>query len=768
MTIPDPRADRRHLWLAAAAFFASGAAALVYQVSWQRILALHSGVGIYSIAMIVGAFMAGLGGGSHLGGMLTTKVGPHRALLAFVGLELGIAGFGVVSCFLYYDLLYLRAAWLYAVPWRAGVIHFLSLLLPTTLMGMSLPFLVRGMVTDARGAGRTIGLLYGINVLGASVGALVTPWVLVRLLGVRGAVLGAVACNLAAAAIAAILSLARRTVADSGAPQPPASVETPGVEAAGSRPLALWAALYATSGFAALSLEMLWFRVLDVAVKSTPFTFGTVLHIYLLGSAVGSMAGALLVSRLRRPLAAFLLCQATLLAYSGAALALVVRAPAHTPLLRWLVAYWGQTDPFALGASWDAGPLLGLYLAFPLALYGPPTVLMGLSFPILQRAVHDDPRTSGRKVGLLQAANIAGCVVGSLLVGLVLLSWLGTAGSMRLLMVLGLALAGLGIWACGARSSFVAAAIALLALVVGFPREDRVWERLHGAGPATALVGEDATGVAAILEETPRLFRVYVNGKSHSWLPYGGVHTRLGAMPAVIHPAPVDVAIIGLGSGDTAWAVACRPETRTLTVFEISGPQPRLLERLARVPTEDPALLGSLRSLLGDPRLRLRVADGRNAIEQEDASYDIIQADALRPDMAFSGNLYSVEFFSRMARRLKPRGLMCTWAPTPRVKASFLEAFPHVVEIDYGQVVIGSREPIPLQRVQWRRRLESPEVAAYLGGPEITSRVLEHLQTANAARRDDSSSPSMFNRDLFPRDEFLSPSRNSPLLGLLW
>jgi predicted membrane-bound spermidine synthase len=393
---------------------------------------------------------------------------------------------------------------------------------------------------------------------------------------------------------------------------------------------------------------------------------------------------------------------------------------------------------------------------------------MGLSFPILQRAVHDDPRTSGRKVGLLQAANIAGCVAGSLLVGLVLLSWLGTAGSMRLLMALGVALVGLGIWVHGARPSFVATAAALLALVFVFPRGERVWERLHGAAPDQAFVGEDATGVAVILKETPRQFRVYVNGKNHSWLPYGGVHTRLGAMPAVIHPAPVDVAIIGLGSGDTAWAAACRPETRGLTVFEISGPQPHLLERLARAPTADPALLDSLRSLLGDPRLRLRIADGRNAIEQEGARYDIIQADALWPDVAFSGNVYSVEFFSQMARSLKPRGLMCTWAPTPRVRASFLEAFPHVVEFDGGEAVIGSREPIPLQRVQWRRRLESPEVAAYLGGPEITSRILEHLQTAKAARKVDSLPPSMLNLDLFPRDEFLSPSRSSPFLGLFW
>ncbi len=152
------------LALVTAAFFVSGAAGLVYQVAWQRILALHSGVGIYSIAMIVAAFMAGLGIGSHLGGRLSTRTTtPGGALALFGALEAAIGVFGALSAWIYYDLLYLRAGWLYAPAWRAGVLHFLGLLLPTTLMGMTLPFLVRAMVRDVGTAGRTIGSLYGVN-----------------------------------------------------------------------------------------------------------------------------------------------------------------------------------------------------------------------------------------------------------------------------------------------------------------------------------------------------------------------------------------------------------------------------------------------------------------------------------------------------------------------------------------------------------------------------------------------------------------------------
>src|SRR5947209_19351229 len=107
----SPARDPR-LLLVTLCFFLSGAAALVYQVAWQRILALQSGVGLYSVAMIVAAFMAGLGVGSHLGGVLSLRVDPRGALRLFVLVELGVGAFGAASTLLYYDLLYLRAYWL--------------------------------------------------------------------------------------------------------------------------------------------------------------------------------------------------------------------------------------------------------------------------------------------------------------------------------------------------------------------------------------------------------------------------------------------------------------------------------------------------------------------------------------------------------------------------------------------------------------------------------------------------------------------------------
>ncbi len=736
------RADTSRVVPAGLLFFLSGASALVYQVAWQRILALHSGVGLYSIAMIVAAFMAGLGLGSQLGGRASALVQPERALRLFAALELGIALFGAASPFFYYDWLYPLASRLPSPSWQGGVLHLVALLPPTTLMGMSLPFLVRATVRDAASAGRTVGYLYGTNMLGAAVGAFLTPWLLIPRAGISGAVYAAAAGNLVVS-LGALASLARArgasalTSEDAGGVPPPA--------AAARHPFALWLGLYTLSGFVALSLEVVWFRLVDVAAKSTAFTFGTVLAIYLLGSALGCLLAVALIERFERPLKVFLACQCAILLLASLAVIVLARLPPDTPFYDWFFAYWGAYKFFPFGRSLDFAHVTRLYLALPLFLFALPTMLMGFSFPALQRAVHDEARTSGRKVGALQAANIVGCVAGSLLVGLVSLQVLGTAWTLRLLPMPGLAFAAVGWRYCG--RGFGVAALALLAAALALPDGGALWRRLHGvpADDRLALFEEDATGVVAAIPEPSGRWRLHVNGKGNSWFPYGGVHTVLGALPAVIHPAPRAIGIIGLGSGDTVWAAACRTQTESVTVFEISSPQPRLLRRLfERRP------FGGLSELLHDRRIAVRLNDGRHALAAEEARYDLLEADALWPEAAYSGNLYSLEFFTACARRLREGGIMCTWAPTPRVYATFARVFPHLLEAGGGKVLVGSREPLTLEIAAWKARLAAAE--AYLG-PARTRTVEGWLDGCAPSVTVPKAAP---NRDLFPRDEFAS------------
>src|SRR4029453_15162888 len=153
----------RRAAIAGVLFFLSGSAALVYQVVWQRILALQSGVGIHSIAIIVAAFMVGLGLGSHAGGLVSERRTARGALVAFALVEIAVGVFGAASGPLFYDLLSLRHSGLFHPSSRAAVVQFACLTPPTFLMGMSLPLLGRGIVSDVRQAPRTIGYLYALN-----------------------------------------------------------------------------------------------------------------------------------------------------------------------------------------------------------------------------------------------------------------------------------------------------------------------------------------------------------------------------------------------------------------------------------------------------------------------------------------------------------------------------------------------------------------------------------------------------------------------------
>ncbi len=730
-------------------FCISGISALIYQVAWQRILAFHSGAGVYSVALIVAAFMAGLGLGSYLGGRLSSRFTPSRALRVFALLELGVGLFALLSCDLYYDFLYIRWLEFYRSAWTAGILHFTALLFPTAMMGMSLPFLVQAAVREPTTASRTIGALYGINVIGAGIGALMAPWILIHRYGIEGAIQFGAAGNLIAGLSVFALGLfGSRTASFEPRVEPDARVLA-SAEPAGQRPFALWMVLYGLSGFCALALEILWFRVVDVAVKSTAFTFGTVLSVYLFGLAAGSLIGGRLTAQLERPLRAFLMCQCALLAYAGASLLALVMLPADWPILDQFVAYWARYEGFPLGEPGNWETALALYLVFPVFLYGPPTFLMGLSFAVLQRAVHDDRGTSGRKVGLLQASNIAGNVAGSLAVGLLLLNVLGTSGSFRVLLAFGVVFAGIGTVYYGAFSRFGIVGALLLLLVFAIPDSDALWLRLHGLTNGSALFEEDATAVTAVVPNDDRQ-RISVNGKGHSLLPYGGIHANLGAVPAALHPSPRDVAIIGLGSGETAWAAGFREEIRQVTVFEIARPERRLLERLAvRTPIPE------LQRLLDDPRLRIVDADGRNAFLHSDARYDIIEADALRPESAYAGNIYSVEFFRLAADRLNKGGLMCTWMPTTRVHRSFLDVFPHVVAFD-GDILIGSNQPIAIDTNRWLSRLAGSHVRRYFG-PRLVAGIASKLRSGRPADPD-RFPPIRANHDLFPRDEFRTPT----------
>jgi spermidine synthase len=769
-------------------FFASGFAALLYQVIWQRMLAIFSGADVYSVTIIVSAFMAGLGIGSLAGGHVADRVSERTSLALFGAAELAVAAFGILSASLYYDVLYVRMGHLDIRPGPMGAILFVSLLWPTFFMGASLPLLARALTRQIEKAASTVGALYGLNTLGAAMGALVATWWLLPRIGLDGSL--AVGATLNAACAVVVLPFAFLGIARPGQQSPAANAVQPATAAtvvpekgAGRLTFWIWAAMYGFSGLLALSLEIVWFRMLGVMMKSTAFTFGTLLALYLSGLGLGSVAGSAVASRIRRPAAAFLMLQAAVGLCAGGLLALFIAFVDDTPSLK---EYFAGYEPLSVqdgigslrarvAGFFGGGPtpeqspsnFIRLYVGVPAVLVMPATFLMGCSFPLLQRVVQTDLALLGRRVGLLLLANILGSMVGTVLTGWVLLNVLGTPGTFRLLVAMSSVFALLAASLVFTRHStpgsrrvpalaaaFGAVAILFVPVVVWMPGAGTFWSRLHGATVEQIFHGEDGSGLSVIKTNQAGLqvtSVVFVNGLGQSTLPYGDVHTALGAVPAFIHPLPRDAVIIGLGSGATVHGVAGRPDIERITCIEIIRPQLDTLEQLNRRWPH-----GGLRSLLEHPRIEHVFGDGRIHLMRGGRKYDIIEADALRPGSAYSGNLYSEEYFRLVRAQLKPKGLAATWAPTARVRNTFVRVFPFVMSIP-GIILVGSETPIELDRRAIAARLADPRVRLYYDTAGINiERLLNGFLATPVWYTPDFNRDALtdFNTDLFPKDEY--------------
>ena len=369
---------------ALAIFFTSGFAALVYQVVWQRMLVIFSGADVHSATIVVAAFMAGLGCGSVGGGHVADRVSRMSSIALFAAAELAVAAFGLLSPTLFYNVLYERAGHLDIGLSATAVVLLCALLWPTFLMGASLPLLARGVTSDIRRAALTVGWLYGVNTLGAALGALGTTFLLLPQAGMVGSIRVAAVLNIICAAASILLALAGRkrlVVGDRRAmpatsPGALATLGTQGItssldctsshvpvampvgEPPSGFPFGAWAAFFAISGFIALSLEIVWFRMLGIMLKSTSFTFGTLLAIYLTGVGVGAVAGSVVAARIRRPALGFFALQAGAGAYAALSLTVVVTELGHSPWLQWFASYFGGHEGIDIRAviihTWNA------------------------------------------------------------------------------------------------------------------------------------------------------------------------------------------------------------------------------------------------------------------------------------------------------------------------------------------------------------------------------------------------------------------------------
>lgn len=751
-------------------FFVSGFAALVYQVVWQRILTFFGGADVYSVTIIVAAFMGGLGFGSLVGGHLADRLQANRRLLAFALCEIAVALFAVFSANIYYDVLYVRFGTWSTTRLAIAAVVFVVTLWPTFFMGMSLPILAKALTTDGRHPARWIPLLYGSNTIGAACGSLFATAILFRTFDfVSNVRLGAAlsfACAVGALALAPLVRRGATESVDTAARNPDnaaahAVTDDPPAGEAHSPPpahfpLRTWIGVYALSGFVALSLEIVWFRVLGVILKSNSFTFGHLLAVYLFGVGLGALVAN--VKRLSAwpPVQAFFLLQSAIPVVGALLLAALVASVDRFAWGEPVWSYLGGYEPLTRSA--DRSLVLVLYGVIPLFLLGLPTLMMGLSFGYLQRAVQTDLVRLGRRIGWLQTANIVGSMLGAMVTGLFLLDWVGTSGTFRLLVGCSIVFLMLGVRTLKSpsmRSWTFAATAAVVVLAYSLPSGATLWARLHRARTMEVIHGEDSSGLAVLKspvgsQETV----VYANGLGQSSLPFGGIHTILGSLPVLVHPNPRSIALIGLGSGDTLFGVGGRAETTRIDSIEIIAPELDALRRLDRQ-----RFYSGLRVVLNDQRVHHAFTDGRAFIKKGGLRYDVIEADALRPTSAYAGNLFSVEYFQLLRDALNPGGLAVTWAPRPRIVDSFVTVFPHVLLFD--TVAIGSMTPIAYDPETIKARMAHRFTRDYYhsGGVDIASLLAPVVGATPMYYSPEFDRTQLIdlNRDLFPKDEFAIP-----------
>jgi spermidine synthase len=643
-------------------FAASGCSALVYEIVWLQLLQLTIGSSAVSVGVLLGMYMGGLCLGSiGLPHILSPKWHPLR-VYAVVELGIGILGIAVLRGLPAISTLYAAntGQGLPGFLWR-GVVCAACLLPPTLLMGASLPAAARWIEATPNGVS-WLGFFYGANIGGAVCGCLLSGFYLLRVYDTSTAVVAAAAINGVVALIA--FGLAARAPYLPGIPKSSTSAPV--------GPTCSWTAYLAIalSGMSALGAEAVWTRLLSLIMGPTVYTLSIILAVFLIGLGIGSGTASWLSRKLRNPLAALGWCQMLL----AAAIAFAA----------WMLAeslpYW-QLDPADLADPWSKFRLDFLRCLCAIL---PAACLWGASFPLALAAAARRSQDPGRLAGEVYAANTAGAIVGAIGFSILLIPAVGTHNSQRLLIGICAAAAILAL-APFRRPFRTAISVAVLALLAWnlppLPWEVVAWG--HHQLPRDVFradllyLGEGINASIAITQKNEtRSF--HVNGKVEaSGEPQDmRLQRMLGHLPALLHPKPRSVLVVGCGACVTAGTFVVHPSVERMVICEIEPLVPPAAAEFFRRENHD---------VLGDPRTKVVYDDARHYVLTTQERFDIITSDPIHPWVKGSAPLYTKEYFELCKRHLNPGGVITQWVPLYQSTketvqseiATFFEVFPN-------------------------------------------------------------------------------------------
>jgi len=640
------------LWLL---FFLSGASGLIYEVVWLRMLSRTLGSTVYATSTILAVFMGGLALGSFLFGRIADRV--HKILRFYALIEAGIGMTALLSLGLnlwpipLYRLIYhLAGNSRTALTVGQVLLVAAGLLIPTTLMGATLPALCAYGVRRSGSIARVAGTLYGLNTLGAMVGVIASGFVLIGSIGETHTIEIGAAIN----GLVAILALLMLPAGASDLQKSPetgnlqATIGTDNIRSRRSRRILLLC--FAMSGFVSLAMEIVWSRMLALYTGTSIYAFSSMLAVMLCGIGLGGWIGRF-VERWKDPLLA--------LARIEMAVALFAALSVAT---------------FANMAGYP------LYVP-PLMVVGPTSLLLGIAFTVIVYCYTEHARSIGRRVGELYAWNTFGCILGSLAGGFLLVPRLGTAGT-------GAFLAGaaalIGILLLSAhprgirRARLLDLALLLATVLVIYNTGDPYFDFIHSnvlVSPNRIFAAAEetpATTVATGVPANPLERHLYINGAGMTALVTG--NKLMADLPYWFADSPHDALVICLGMG-TTFRSAVFHKDLDVTVVELVPAVPRFMHYFHK----DADLV------MAQPNAHVVVDDGRNYLLMHERLMDTITIDPAPPlYSAGTVNLYTKEFFELCSDRLSAKGAMCLWIPpgpvleVKMIMRAYATVFPYV------------------------------------------------------------------------------------------
>jgi spermidine synthase len=718
-------------------FFSSGISGLIYQVVWVRMLSLAFGVTVHAISTVLAAFMAGLALGSFAGGWPADRVRRPLALYGLVEIFIGLTGLLTPSAFTWLQGFYREVHLaLEGQDALAGLVRLLLafgiLLVPTSLMGATLPIIIRSSFLREQGHSANISLLYACNTAGAIVGCFTAGFVLIGGIGTTATIHTAATINIAVGIAAVILSFvfpSARGVdrAGAGAHEEAAPAPTAPPYPALAVSVVFWA--YGISGGISLAYEVVWSRVLALFFNSSIYAFTLMLTTVLLGIALGSYLVTPLMGRRLNWVLVFGLIELIV--------ALCAIASVHALADMSAIIERLRSWPGVGGLMQTEEGTMALIAAVTVL---PAMLLLGATFPVAARVYTEGRPDVGRRVGRIYSVNVFGAIFGSYLAGFLLVP---LAGSQRSLFILGygnLAL-GLALLAVATRTHLLVRAALVLVLVLPSVHLTRtapdMYERIFRSRFPDAQVlwyREALENTVSLVKGPNGVTTMYTNSRGQASDDPGLVrfHALIGHLPMLLHRDPRNVLIVGIGGGTTTAAVASYPQARVDAVELSDG-----VVQAVRY----------WRSLNGDvlnrPNVHLHIDDARNYLLLTTRRYDVIAADVIRPWDAGSNNLYAVEYYRLAYNALEDDGLMVQWLASfsdfeyKLIMRTFLEVFPQVTLWFSGDLLIGSKQPITIDRGVLEAKLHDPQVREALAkiGVTNTAQIISWFAATDAELR---------------------------------